>query len=46
MGHMIASGACVPRPIVHLSRQVSGREPEFTLVGKELRVRIWARGVG
>jgi hypothetical protein len=28
--------------IVRLSRNLSGREPEFVLVGEELRVTIWA----
>ena len=46
LGHMSAIGTGVPRLIVRLSRQVSGREPEFMLVGEELRVRIWARVVG
>jgi len=31
--------------IVRLSRQLAGREPEFVLIGEELRVRIWARRV-
>ena len=43
LGYMSAIGTGVPRLIVRLSRQVSGREPEFALVGEELRVRIWAR---
>lgn len=33
----------VPRLIVRLSRALSGRTPEFEIVGEELRVRIWAR---
>mgnify|MGYP000912598502 CR=1 FL=1 len=40
---MSAIGTGVPRLILRLSRQVSGREPDFLLVGEELRVRIWAR---
>jgi predicted HTH transcriptional regulator len=45
LGYMSAIGTGVPRLIMHLSRQASGREPEFALVGEELRVRIWARSV-
>lgn len=43
LGYMSAIGTGVPRLIVRLSRALSGREPEFELVGEELRVRIWAR---
>jgi ATP-dependent DNA helicase RecG len=43
LGYMSAIGTGVPRLIIRLSRQLSGREPEFELVGEELRVRIWAR---
>ena len=43
LGYMSAIGTGVPRLIVRLTRQLSGREPEFALVGEELRVRIWAR---
>ena len=43
LGYMSAIGTGVPRLIIRLSRALSGREPEFTLVGEELRVRIWAR---
>jgi len=43
LGYMSAIGTGVPRLIIRLSRLVSGREPEFALVGEELRVRIWAR---
>lgn len=46
LGYMSAIGTGVPRLIMRLSRQLSGREPEFTLLGEELRVRIWARDVG
>jgi len=42
-GHMSAIGTGIPRLIIRLSRQLSGREPEFALVGEELRVTIWAR---
>ena len=45
LGYMSAIGTGVPRLIVRLSRALSGREPEFELVGEELRVRIWARQV-
>ena len=43
LGYMSAIGTGVPRLIIRLSRTLSGREPEFELVGEELRVRIWAR---
>ncbi len=43
LGYMSAIGTGIPRLIIRLSRTVSGREPEFELVGEELRVRIWAR---
>lgn len=43
LGYMSAIGTGIPRLIIRLSRLVSGREPEFTLAGEELRVRIWAR---
>jgi ATP-dependent DNA helicase RecG len=43
LGYMSAIGTGIPRLIIRLSRQLSGREPEFELVGEELRVRIWAR---
>jgi ATP-dependent DNA helicase RecG len=43
LGYMSAIGTRIPRLIVRLSRQVSGRIPEFELVGEELRVRIWAK---
>ena len=45
LGYMSAIGTGVPRLIIRLSRALSGREPEFELVGEELRVRIWARQV-
>jgi len=45
LGYMSAIGTGVPRLIVRLSRQLAGREPEFALIGEELRVRIWARRV-
>ena len=43
LGYMSAIGTGIPRLILRLSRQLSGREPEFLLVGEEVRVRIWAR---
>ena len=43
LGYMSAIGTGVPRLIIRLSRTLSGRQPEFELVGEELRVRIWAR---
>jgi len=43
LGHMSAIGTGVPRLILRLSREVSGREPDFALVGEELRLTIWAR---
>ncbi len=43
LGHMSAIGTGVPRLIRRLSRELSGREPDFALVGEELRVTIWAR---
>jgi len=43
LGHMSAIGTGIPRLIIRLSQMVSGRQPEFELVGEELRVRIWAR---
>lgn len=43
LGYMSAIGTGIPRLIIRLSREVAGREPEFSVVGEELRVRIWAR---
>jgi ATP-dependent DNA helicase RecG len=43
LGHMSAIGTGVPRLILRLSRELSGREPEFELIGEELRLRLWAR---
>lgn len=43
LGYMSAIGTGVPRLILRLSRALSGRTPEFEMVGEELRVRIWAR---
>jgi ATP-dependent DNA helicase RecG len=43
LGYMSAIGTGIPRLIIRLSRNLSGREPEFKLVGEELRVIIWAR---
>jgi len=42
LGYMSAIGTGVPRLILRLSRQLSGREPEYSLVGEELRLCIWA----
>ncbi len=42
LGHMSAIGTGVPRLIIRLSRQLSAREPEYSLVGEELRLCIWA----
>lgn len=42
-GSQSAIGTGVPRLILRLSRALSGRTPEFEMVGEELRVRIWAR---
>jgi ATP-dependent DNA helicase RecG len=46
LGYMSAIGTGVPRLIIRLSRQLSGREPEYSLVGEELRLQIWAAEVG
>ncbi len=43
LGYMSAIGTGIPRLIIRLSRLLSAREPEFELVGEELRVRIWAK---
>lgn len=43
LGYMSAIGTGVPRLILRLSRQLTGRDPEFSLIGEELRVQIWAR---
>lgn len=43
LGYMSAIGTGIPRLIIRLSRELAGRDPEFSLVGEELRVRIWAR---
>lgn len=45
LGYMSAIGTGVPRLIIRLSRQLSGREPEYSLVGEELRLRIWAANI-
>ena len=42
LGYMSAIGTGVPRLIVRLTRQLTGRDPEFERVGEELRVRLWA----
>lgn len=44
LGYMSAIGTGVPRLIIRLSRQLGGREPEYSLVGEELRLCIWAAG--
>lgn len=41
LGLMSAIGTGVPRLILRLSRQLSGREPRYALVGEELRLTIW-----
>jgi ATP-dependent DNA helicase RecG len=41
LGYMSAIGTGVPRLILRLSRQLSNREPEYALVGEELRLTIW-----
>ncbi|MBI3921023.1 MAG: hypothetical protein HY318_06340 [Armatimonadetes bacterium] len=43
LGYMSAIGTGIPRLIVRLSRDLSGREPEFEIIGEELRLRIWPR---
>ena len=43
LGYMSAIGTGIPRLIIRLSRLLSRHEPEFILIGEELRVRIWAR---
>lgn len=40
LGYMSALGTGIPHLIIRLSRTVSGRNPEFELVGEELRVWI------
>jgi len=45
LGYMSAIGTGIPRLIIRLSRLLSGREPDFELIGEELRVRIWAKPV-
>jgi ATP-dependent DNA helicase RecG len=42
LGYMSAIGTGVPRLIIRLSQQLSAREPEYSLVGEELRLCIWA----
>ncbi len=43
LGYMSAIGTGIPRLVIRLSRILSGREPEFEIIGEELRVRIWGR---
>ncbi len=42
LGHMSAIGTGIPCLIFRLTRQGSGREPEFARVGEAGRVRLWA----
>lgn len=42
LGYMRRIGVGVPL-MIRLSRELSGREPAFALVGEEFRVTIWAR---
>jgi predicted HTH transcriptional regulator len=42
LGYMSAIGTGIPRLIIRLTRQLSGREPEYSLVGEELRLCVWA----
>lgn len=35
----------LPRLVIRLSRILSGREPEFEIIGEELRLRIWGRAL-
>ena len=44
LGYMSAIGTGVPRLIIRLSRQLSRREPEYSLIGEELRLCVWAAG--
>lgn len=45
LGYMSAIGTGVPRLIIRLSRQLSKREPTYSLVGEELRLCVWAAKV-
>lgn len=45
LGYMSAIGTGVPRLIIRLSQQLSGREPDYRLVGEELRLCIWAQEI-
>ena len=38
LGYVSAIGTGIPRPIIRLSRALSGREPEFEVTGEELRL--------
>lgn len=42
LGYMSAIGTGVPRLIIRLSKQLTNREPEYSIVGEELRLCIWA----
>ena len=43
LGYMSAIGTGIPRLIIRLSRDLSGREPEFKIIGEELRIIIWSK---
>lgn len=45
MGYMKRVGIGVPT-MIRLCRELSGREPDFALVGEEFRVTLWARQPG
>lgn len=42
LGYMSAIGTGIPRLIIRLSKKLSNREPEYHLIGEELRLVIWA----
>ena len=42
LGYMSAIGTGIPRLVIRLSKQLSNREPEYRLVGEEVRLTIWA----
>ncbi|MEM7533259.1 MAG: RNA-binding domain-containing protein [Chloroflexota bacterium] len=46
LGYMSAIGTGIPRLMIRLTRELTGREPEFELIGEELRVRFWANPKG
>jgi len=43
LGYMSAIGTGIPRLIIRLSKDVFGIEPEFQIIGEELRVLIWSK---